>query len=323
MMTRPMAKRPTIIVTEEMSDAPMAWLAERAEVVRAGVDDPAFDDAADRAVGLVIRTYTKVDDALLDRLPRLRVVGRAGVGLDNVDQDACERRGVAVRNTPNANTHAVVEFVVACIFDALRPRLFLDRAIDKGEWRRLRGELIAEREVRESTIGVYGVGKIGREMCRVASGLGMTVLGHDLKEIDLPGEWNVEMVSREEVLERSHIVSLHVDDAETNRAIINADAVGRMRSDVLFINTARGHIVDAHALADFMIGHPAAQAILDVHDPEPFGADYPLLDIKNVHLSPHIGAGTRSAKENMSWVVRDVWGVVGGSGESRVGSRRE
>ena len=309
------ADRPTIIVTEEMSDAPMAWLAERATVVRAGPDDDAFAAAAGDARGLVVRTYTKVNAALLDRLPRLRVVGRAGVGLDNVDQDACSARGVAVCNTPDANISAVVELVVASIFDALRPRAFVERALGESEWRALRGELVAAREVRETTLGVYGVGKIGRELCRVGSALGMTVLGHDIEPIELPGSWGVEMVSRERLLAEAQVISVHVDGTEMNRALFRTDAFGRMRSDVVFINTSRGHVIDQYALAEFMINHPAAQAILDVHEPEPFGPDYPLLDIRNVHLTPHIGAATASAKEKMSWVVRDVWAVLEGSGE--------
>lgn len=293
----------------------MAWLAERAEVVRAGPKERAFADAADRARALVVRTYTKVDAALLDRLPKVKVVGRAGVGLDNVDQDACRERGIAVCNTPEANTSAVVELVVACIFDALRPRVFVERPLSVDQWRSLRGELVAAREVRETTLGVFGVGKIGRELCRVASGLGMRVLGHDIEEIDLPGGWGVEMVPRERLLAEAQVISVHVDGTELNRALFKTDAFGRMRSDVVFINTSRGHVIDQYALAEFMINHPGAQAILDVHEPEPFGPDYPLLDIKNVHLLPHIGAATASAKEKMSWVVRDVWAALQGSGE--------
>lgn len=304
--------KPVVVVTEDLSDEPVAWLGERCRVVRGAVGSPAFASAAGEAAGLVVRTYTVVDDALLDRMPRLRVVGRAGVALDNIDVGACRRRGVEVVHSPGANADAVVEYVFALLFDALRPRVFIERALDLGAWNALRAELLAPRQLIGTTLGIWGLGRIGQRVARVARALQMRVIYHDLLEIPETERSGAEPVGREELLARAEIVTIHVDDRPANRHLVSTDAFGRMRSDVVFLNCARGLIVDPVACADFFVAHPGAQALLDVHDPEPFDATYPLLDIPNVHLAPHIAAATEQAKVNMSWVVRDVERVLKG-----------
>jgi len=303
---------PTAIVTEQLSEAPLAWLAERCDVVRVPVGSAAFLDAAGRCDALVVRTYTTVEDALLDTLPSLKVVARAGVALDNIDVPACRARGVEVVHAPGANTSAVAEYVFALLFDALRPRLFLAGPIDQREWDRLRGELIATRQLADCTLGVWGFGRIGRLVARAAAAFGMDTIYHDLLEIPEHERHGARPVSREELLETADIVTVHVDDRWANRGLVSTDAFGRMKSDVTFLNCARGLVVDPVACAEFFIAHPAAQAMLDVHDPEPFGPAYPLLDIANVHLAPHIAAATERAKVGMSWVVKDVVRVLAG-----------
>ncbi|MEL7473549.1 MAG: NAD(P)-dependent oxidoreductase, partial [Planctomycetota bacterium] len=303
---------PLVLQTEDLDTEASAWLEARAQLVRCELVDPAFAVRLPMAEGLVVRTYTRIDRAMLERAPKLRVVGRAGVGLDNIDVAACRRRGVAVVHTPDANTRAVVEFVLACLLDATRPRVFLEGALDAGEWKRARRELIAERELAGRRLGVYGMGRVGSQVARAAAALDMDVVYHDLREIQPEHRHGATPVSRETLLETSDVVTVHVDGRSENRGLINADAFARMMDDVLFLNTSRGFVVEAHALASCMIEHPGAQAVLDVHDPEPFGPTYPLLDIENVHLTPHIASGTRAAKRSMSWVVRDVWRVLSG-----------
>ncbi|NBQ15348.1 MAG: hypothetical protein EBU31_12280, partial [Proteobacteria bacterium] len=178
-----MATRPTVIQTEHLSPAAAHWLAERAELVVGAPGSPAFEEAAPRAAGLVVRTYTQVNEALLARLPALRAVGRAGVGLDNVDQDACARRGIAVFNTPDANTQAVVEYVTCLVCDALRPRVFIDEPLDKDEWDEVRQEVVAHRQMNELRLGILGLGRIGRRVAEVARAIGFDVAYHDLAEI--------------------------------------------------------------------------------------------------------------------------------------------
>ncbi len=307
-----MPDRPTVIVTEPLTPEPLAWLGERADVLLTGAESPEFIDAAARAEALVVRTYTRVDAALLARMPRLRVVGRAGVGLDNIDTDACAARGIAVCSTPDANTSAVVEFVVASMLDATRPRGYLDRALDPEAWNALRADLVAPRQLAGSTLGVWGFGRIGSKVARAGRALGMTVVYHDLRAVPEAHREGADPVSRDELLGMSDFLTVHVDGRKENRGLVGADAFGRMKEDVVFINTSRGFVVDPGACADFMRARPEAQALLDVHEPEPIPVEYELLMMPNVYLTPHIASATQRAKDAMSWVVRDVWAALAG-----------
>ncbi|MGH7243104.1 MAG: NAD(P)-dependent oxidoreductase [Phycisphaerales bacterium] len=304
--------KPLVIQTEDLDTAPAAWLAERCEVVRCGASDESFYTLLAAAEALVVRTYTRVDDAMLAKGPKLKVVGRAGVGLDNVDLEACRARGVRVVSTPDANTQAVVEFVWALIFDALRPRLFLSEALEKAHWSEVRRELRAERQINELTLGIYGLGRIGKRMAAVGNALGMSVIFHDLLEIPAEVRPGARPVSRDELLGSADILTVHVDGRPSNRGLIDASAFAQMKNDVLLINAARGFLIDNKSCAAFFGNNLDAMALLDVHEPEPFGSNYPLLGLPNVHLSPHLAAATATAQENMSWVVRDVWRVLNG-----------
>lgn len=304
--------QPLILQTEHLDPAAAAWLAERARLVACPSDDPRFVDLLAEADALLIRTYTRVDDALLGRAPRLKVVARAGVGLDNVDIPACTRRGVRVVSTPGANTRAVVELAFAFLLDALRPRVFLDRALDAAPWKELRKELQAPRQLCDLTLGIIGMGKVGTAIARVAAAMEMRVLYHDLIEIPAANRASAEPVALDALLAQSDVVSLHVDARPSNRDLLGAAQLALCKPDCIIVNTSRGFVVNAAALAAFLRAHPAAAAILDVHDPEPFGAEYPLLGVPNARLSPHIGAATATANRNMSWVVRDLWRVLSG-----------
>jgi phosphoglycerate dehydrogenase-like enzyme len=304
--------KPLAIQTEHLDAEPAAWLSERCELIKCDSSDAKFNELLPRAEALVIRTYTQVNQQLLDRAPKLRVVGRAGVGLDNVDIPACLARNVTVVSTPDANSSAVVEYVMALMFDAVRPRLFLEQALDHKRWKDLREELKAPRELNEMTLGVLGLGRIGSRLARAVSGLGMRVIYHDLLEIPAARRFGATPVSRDELCAQSDILSIHVDPRRSNHGLIGAEYLAKCKGDVILINCARGVIINAPSLADFMLAHPRAMALLDVHDPEPFGPAYPLLSIPNVQLSPHIAAATQQANRNMSWVVRDVWRVLSG-----------
>lgn len=304
--------RPLVLQTETLDEACGAWLRERAELVRCADTEPRFPELLSRADALIVRTYTRVDGALLGNAPRLKVVGRAGVGLDNIDIRACRARGVEVVHTPDANTRAVVELVTALMLDALRPRLFLRGALQPHEWKSTRDDLIAKRQLSGLTLGVYGLGRIGTSVARVGAALDMRVIYNDLLDIDPALRHGAAPVSRETLLAESDVLTIHVDERPSNRRLVNAEALSRCKPDVVIINAARGFIVDSKALARFLTDNTDAQAMLDVHDPEPFGADYPLLGVKNAWLTPHVAAATSTAHRNMSWVVRDVWRVLNG-----------
>ncbi len=304
--------KPLVVQTEDLDATPAAWLAERCELVRASPDEQGFDVLLASASGLVVRTYTRVDAAMLAKAPNLKVVARAGVGLDNIDLKACRAARVRVVHTPDANSQAVCEYVWALIFDALRPRLFLTELLDTKRWIEVRKELRASRQLDDLTIGIYGMGRIGRRVARVAHALRMEAIYDDLLEIPVDQRHGARHTSRDRLLAESDILTIHVDGRPSNRNLINAAAFARMKPDVLFLNAARGFLVDSQACAAFFRANPGARAMLDVHEPEPFDHSYPLLGIPNVHLAPHLAAATAKAQENMSWVVRDVWRVLSG-----------
>lgn len=311
--------RPLVIVTEDLDDDAAAWLAERCEVARCAAGEAGFGALLSRAVGLVVRTYTRVDEGMLSRAPMLKVVGRAGVGVENIDMEACRRRGIVVVNTPDANTSAVAEYVFAMMLDALRPRMYLgvdaSAAIPSAEqWHEWRRRYVAERELNELTLGIWGMGRVGSAVARIARGLGMRVLYNDLVEIAEEKRWGASAVTVERLLAESDVLSVHVDGRAENRGLVSAAALARMKDDVLLINTSRGFVVDAAALGGFLRGHPRARAMLDVHEPEPIEAGYPLLGLMNAGLAPHLASGTAGAKRRMSWVVKGVWEVVRSDG---------
>ncbi|MFZ4723660.1 MAG: NAD(P)-dependent oxidoreductase [Phycisphaerales bacterium] len=301
-----------VAVTEPLTEECLRWLQERVSVTTAAPGDSAFEAVAGSLDGLVVRTLTRVDRPLLERLPRLRVVARAGVGLDNIDLPACRERGIQVVHTPDANTQAVVEYVLCLLCDALRPRLFLDKPVDTPAWERIRSEVCGERQMDELTLGILGFGRIGSRVAQVARAIGFRVLYNDLRTFAPSLRHGAEPVSAEDLFARSDVITLHIDGRPDNRRFVNASLIRHMRPEALLLNTCRGFVLDHEALADFLRMNPGAQALLDVHEPEPFTADHPLLGMRNAHLAPHLASRTRSAMDRMSWVVRDAVAVLEG-----------
>jgi len=305
-------KNYTVIQSETLAEGARQWLADRCDLRAVSHDDPNFYDALREAHGLVVRTYTRVDQTLLDNAPHLRVVGRAGVGLDNIDLDACSARNIQVVHTPQANTQAVVEYVVGLIADALRPRDTLSQAVDASTWSKLRAQHTSTRQMSELTLGILGLGRIGKRISDVAGAIGFQVIFNDLLDIEPDQRHGASPVSVGELFQLSDVLSIHVDGRASNRNFINQALIELLKSDAVLINTSRGFVIENNALAEFMSQHPTAQAHLDVHDPEPFDETYPFLNIPNVKLYPHLAARTETALNNMSWVVKDVMAVLEG-----------
>jgi phosphoglycerate dehydrogenase-like enzyme len=305
--------RPFVLQTEDLDHAAAAWISEACDFASCHFSEGAkFDALLARADAIVVRTYTRVDASFLDRAPTLKVVGRAGVGLDRIDVGECRRRGIEVVHTPDANTQAVAEYVFAMLFDALRPRLFLDKPITQDRWNKLRRELEAPNQLCELTLGVLGLGRVGKRVARIAQGLGMDVIYHDLLKIPEDDRQGAKPVPLERLLAKADILSIHIDSRSGNRHFVNSPLLAQMQPTAIIVNTSRGLVVDARALAAFLELNPQATALIDVHDPEPFEASYPLLGLANAHLSPHLAASTATAHVNMSWVVKDVLAVLQG-----------
>jgi len=304
--------RPLVLYNEPLAEVAVNWLSERCDVQQCAADDPQFSELLGRADGLIVRTYLNVDDALLDRAPQLRVIGRAGIGLDNIDVDCCRRRSIQVVYTPDASSQAVVEYVCALIFDAIRPRKPLVAAPDQILWGQLRRALVGRRQLDECTIGILGYGRIGARLGRILCAFGCRVLYNDIRTISESQRHGAQPVDDGTLFSDSDVVSVHVDGRASNRQFVGERLLSHMKDDAVLINTSRGFVVDAHALAAAMQRRPAAQAMIDVHEPEPFAGDYPLLGLNNVKLFPHLASRTETGLVNMSWVVRDVAAVLEG-----------
>ncbi len=307
-----MNDKPIVVQSEHLSGEATSWLEQHSRLVAMPFDAPGFSKSLTDAEGLVIRTYTTVDEALLDRARHLRVVGRAGTGLDNIDLDACRSRNIQVVYTPEANTQAVVEYVFQMVFDALRPRVTLSGAVNSQEWQRLRAETVAKRQMSDLSLGILGMGRVGQSVARVAAALGVEVQYNDLVEIPHDHRFGAEPVPVEALFEHTDILTIHIDGRASNRGFVKSWFIDRMKSDVLLVNTSRGFVVDNVSLAQFLASHPAAEAHLDVHEPEPFDETYPLLRVPNAKLYPHLASRTETAMREMSWVVRDVMAVLEG-----------
>jgi D-3-phosphoglycerate dehydrogenase len=304
---------PIVLVTEGLDPTPLAWLRERARVVEAAPGSPEYDAALPGAAGMVVRTYTRVNADLLARCPNLRVVGRGGVGLENIDVAACRARGVEVVYTPDANTLAVGDFVIGFALQLLRPwAFFRDRAYEPAEFKRVRNTLRGT-QLNELTVGVLGMGRVGRRVGHLAAtGFGARVLYNDLLDVRPHLTFPATAVDKPTLFREADVLTLHTDMRPGNEHLVGAPLLSLMKPTAYLINTSRGEVLDDAALATALRTGKLAGAAIDVFAPEPPGPDYPLLGLDNVLLTPHMAARTHTAMENMNWVIRDVVNVLSG-----------
>lgn len=314
-MAEPNAPLPVILVAEGSDPKPLAWLKQRADVREMRSNQPGFEEALALTEGLIVRSYLPVDAALLDKAPRLKVVGRGGVGLEHIDIKTCRARGVEVVYTPDANTRAVAEFVPALMVKLVRPWHAFQRFPTPAEFADFRKD--AGEHLHDLTLGILGMGRVGRAVARVAHhGFGMAVCYHDLQDVRDQVDVPAESLDLTTLLQRCDVLSVHVDGRKENAGLIGPEALtgGRFR---WLINTSRGKVVDAAAVYAALEAGRLEGVALDVYEPEPPPSDGPyaalLRDFPDrVLLTPHMASRTKVATENMSWVVRDVWRVVQG-----------
>ncbi|THF67352.1 hydroxyacid dehydrogenase [Pseudothauera nasutitermitis] len=273
-------------------------------------------DLLGQAQGLIVRNRTQVTRALLDAAPRLKVIGRLGVGLDNIDLEAAAERRIAVCPARGANARAVAEYALTAVLVTLRglhnPAVGADMAA--GTWPRT--ALIDGQEADGKTLGLVGFGNIGQLTARLAQAIGLHVIATD--PAHTPEFWQrsgVEGVSLEALLERSHAVSLHVPLNESTRGLFDAATLARIRPGAVFINTARGGIVDETALAGALRSGHLSGAAIDVFGQEPLPAGSPLANLRNVWLTPHVAGLSREANVRVSTLVAEqVLDILGRSG---------
>ncbi|HEV2064534.1 MAG TPA: phosphoglycerate dehydrogenase [Thermoanaerobaculia bacterium] len=250
------------------------------------------------ADALLVRSATKVDAELLAAGPRLTVVARAGVGVDNVDVPAATARGILVLNAPTANVVSAVEHTFALLLALLRRVPAAAESMARGQWEKTK---FLGSELAGKTLGIVGLGQVGSRVAARARAFEAKVLGHDpFLPAERAKEMGVALVSLEELLSQSDIVTLHATVAEKGRPLVGRDEIARMKKGAILVNVARGTLVDGAALAAALQSGHLAGAALDVFEPEPPDPADPLLKLGNVVLTPHLGASTVEAQERVA-----------------------
>lgn len=230
--------------------------------------------------------------------PRLKVISKWGTGTDSIDRAACGELGIQLRNTPNAFTLPVADSVMGYMLSFARRLPWMDRAIKSGEWKKIPG-----RSLSECTLGVIGVGNVGKAVLRRARGFGMTLLGNDIIPIprDFLLENNTRMVTLEELVKTADFISVNCDLNPTSFHLINKNILSLVKPEAVLINTARGPVVDEPALVEALLEKRIAGAALDVFEQEPIPAQSPLLKMDNVLMAPHNSNSSPAAWENVHW----------------------
>ncbi|MEY2820141.1 MAG: hypothetical protein RL275_3604 [Chloroflexota bacterium] len=231
-------------------------------------------------------------------LPRLKVISKWGTGVDSIDAEACSRFGVKLGRTPNAFTTPVADTVLGYMLAFARRGPWMDKAMKSGEWKKIPGRTLSE-----CTLGVIGIGNIGKAVTRRAKAFGMKVLGTDIIDIDhvFVSESGIEMTNLDTLLANSDFVSVNCDLNPTSYHLINANTLSKMKSTAVLINTARGPIVDEKALVAALSSGQVGGAALDVFEFEPLPLDSPLLKMDNVMLAPHNSNSSPTAWERIHW----------------------
>jgi len=248
--------------------------------------------------GLIVRSGTKVTAEVIAAGDRLKVVGRAGAGLDNVDAQAATRRGIVVMNTPGGNSVTTAEHTMAMIFAMTRRIPQATASMKSGKWEK---EKFMGMELYNKTLGVVGIGQIGGYLTKLAQGISMNVIAYDpyLAE-DRARKMGVELVDLPELFRRSDIVSVHTPLTAETRSLVNAEVIATMKTGVMIVNCARGGIVNEADLYEALKSKKVAAAAFDVFEEEPPKPDHPLLTLDNFICTPHIGASTTEAQENVA-----------------------
>jgi len=250
------------------------------------------------ADGLIVRSGTKVTAELIAAAERLKVIGRAGSGLDNVDTPAATRRGIVVMNTPGGNTVTTAEHTMSMICAMSRRIPQATASVRAGKWEK---EKFMGLELYNKVLGIVGVGQIGGHLTKLAQGIGMSVVAYDpyLSE-ERAQKMGITILELDELFRRADIISVHTPLTPETRGIINAQAIAKMKPGVMIVNCARGGIVHEGDLVEALKSKRVAAAAFDVFEEEPVKPDHPLLSLDNFICTPHIGASTTEAQENVA-----------------------
>ncbi len=288
-----------VLISDKLSERAVGVFGERGIDVDfdPGLASEALLERIGEYDGLAVRSATRVTSSVIEAGRRLRVIGRAGIGVDNIDVPAASARGVVVMNTPFGNSVTTAEHAIGLMFALARQIPAADRETQSGAWNRAK---FLGTELAGKTLGIVGCGNVGSVVADRAQGLKMKVLVHDPY---LPAEraerLGVARVALDELLEKADVISLHVPLTDRTRGIVDARALAKTRPGVRIVNCARGELVDAGALADALTSGHVGGVAVDVYPEEPPG-DYPLFGMEGVIATPHLGASTAEAQENVA-----------------------
>jgi D-3-phosphoglycerate dehydrogenase len=290
-----------IVVAEKISSSAVELLKEpRWTVITHDQLEGKLNSHLETADALIVRSAVQVNDALLEHAPKLRVVGRAGVGVDNVDLDAATRKGIAVMNTPGANAVAVAELTLGVMLGMARMVSRADALMHAGKWEK---KSLQGTELRGKVLGIVGLGKIGMEVARRARSFGMELVGHDpFVSGSVAKDQGIRLGKLDEIYAAADYLTLHVGLTPQTTGMINADSIRKMKKGIRIVNCARGELIDEAALAQALKQGHVGGAALDVFQEEPL-KNSPLTAMENVILTPHIGGSTFEAQEAVGYQI--------------------
>ncbi len=290
-----------VLVSDKLAEAGLQVLRDAPGVdleFRPGMSEDELCEIIGDYDGLIIRSATQVTPRVIEKADRLRVVGRAGIGVDNVDIPAASRRGIVVMNTPTGNSVTTAEHALALLASLARKIPQAVSSMRGGKWEKSKFQ---GREIAFKTLGIIGLGNIGRIVADRAQGLKMKVIGVDpVMSSDRAAELGIELVELDDLFKRADFVTIHAPLTPETKNMIDDTAFKKMKSSALLVNAARGGIVDEEALARAIAAGEIAGAALDVFTKEPIDADNPLLGLDNVLCTPHLGASTSEAQERVA-----------------------
>ena len=253
--------------------------------------------------GLIIRSGTRPDADIIGAATNLKVIGRAGIGVDNIDRQAATMNGVIVMNTPTANSIATAEQTMALMLAGSRHTATAHASLLAGEW--ARSQFVGT-ELYNKTLGIIGFGNIGKLVAKRAQGFGMTVVAYDpFVPEEIAQELNVTLLDLEDLLPQADYISLHTAVTPSTTKMINAETIAQMKDGVILVNVARGKLIDEPALADALTSGKVKSAAIDVYSSEPPAADNPLLGLSNVLHTPHLGASSIEAQQAVATQIAE------------------
>jgi D-3-phosphoglycerate dehydrogenase len=292
---------PRVLVSDALSEAGLDLLRKHAELeldYAPGLKEAELAERIVTAEALIIRSGSKVTKRVIDAAAKLRVIGRAGIGVDNVDVDAASKRGIVVMNTPTGNSVTTAEHAIALLMALARHLPQATASMRAGKWEKSK---LSGRELAGKTLGVLGLGTIGRIVADRAKGLRMQVVAYDpVLSAERAGQLGVELVTLDELFRRADAITAHTPLTAETRGIVNDDAIAKMKPGVLLVNCARGGIYDEAALERGLASKKLGGVALDVFVTEPPPADHPLLHRDDVIVTPHLGASTVEAQERVA-----------------------